>query len=88
MIEARRYPFPSFDTYFELSSMAGRDRAEYAALPEEVRRTVREEVRRGLEGEWEGAAQSRCQWSSCSAAGAGSRPVPYNRSTSRFRSRW
>ena len=34
-----------------LSTAAGRDRAEYAALPEEVRRAVREDVRRGLEGD-------------------------------------
>ena len=52
IIEARRYAFPSFDTYFEhFDRGAGAIGAEYAGLPEEVRQAVREEVRRGLEGD-------------------------------------
>ncbi|MBD0274690.1 MAG: methyltransferase domain-containing protein [Acetobacteraceae bacterium] len=50
--EARRYAFPSFDAYFEhFGRGAGGIGAEYAALPEEARRAVREDVRRGLEGD-------------------------------------
>ena len=50
--EARRYPFPSFDAYFDLMERGGAPTGlEYAALPEEVRRAVREDVRRGLEGD-------------------------------------
>jgi ubiquinone/menaquinone biosynthesis C-methylase UbiE len=51
VIEARRYAFPSFDTYFEhFDRGAGVVGAEYAGLPQEVRRMVREDVRRELEG--------------------------------------
>jgi hypothetical protein len=54
IIEERRYAFPSFDIYFgPLERGEGSTGAEYAALPEELRRTVREEVRRGLEGDTE-----------------------------------
>ena len=50
--EARRYPFPSFDAYFDLMERGGAPTGlDYAALPEEVRRAVREGVRRGLEGD-------------------------------------
>ena len=53
-VEEQRYAFPSFDTYFEhFDNGSGALGAEYAALPEKVRRTVREEVRRGLEGDAE-----------------------------------
>ena len=42
--EARPYAFPSFDAYFEpFDRGAGAIGAEYAGLPEGVRRTVREE---------------------------------------------
>jgi ubiquinone/menaquinone biosynthesis C-methylase UbiE len=48
--EMRRYPFPSFDAYFGLMERGGAPTGlEYAALPEEVRQAVREDVRRGLE---------------------------------------
>src|SRR3712207_4681751 len=50
--ETRRYPFPSFDAYFDLMERGGAPTGlEYAALPEEVRRAVREDVWRGLEGD-------------------------------------
>jgi ubiquinone/menaquinone biosynthesis C-methylase UbiE len=50
--EARRYPFPSFDAYFDLMERGGAPTGlEYAALPADLRRAVREDVRRGLEGE-------------------------------------
>ncbi len=50
--ETRRFPFPSFDAYFEPFEQGGGPwGAEYAALPAEARRAVREEVRRGLERE-------------------------------------
>jgi ubiquinone/menaquinone biosynthesis C-methylase UbiE len=50
--EARRYPFPSFDTYFEpIERGWGQAGQEYLALPAEMRRAVREDVRRGLEGD-------------------------------------
>jgi ubiquinone/menaquinone biosynthesis C-methylase UbiE len=53
-VEARRYAFPSFDAYFEpFDRGAGKTGAEYAALPEEVRRAVREDVRRELQGDGE-----------------------------------
>jgi hypothetical protein len=53
-IEARRYAFPSFDAYFEhFDHGSGAIGAEYAALPEEVRRAVRDDVRRRLEGDAE-----------------------------------
>jgi ubiquinone/menaquinone biosynthesis C-methylase UbiE len=49
--ETRRYAFPCFDAYFEpFEHGRGASGAEYAALPTELRRTVREEVRRDLEG--------------------------------------
>jgi ubiquinone/menaquinone biosynthesis C-methylase UbiE len=50
--EARRYAFASFDGYFEhFDRGSGAIAAEYIALPEEVRRAVRDDVRRGLEGD-------------------------------------
>jgi ubiquinone/menaquinone biosynthesis C-methylase UbiE len=50
--EARSYPFASFDAYFDLMERGGAPTGlEYAALPEAVRRAVREDVRRGLEGD-------------------------------------
>ncbi len=49
---ARRVAHPSFDAYFEPFERGGGPwGAEYAALPVEDRRAVREEVRRGLERE-------------------------------------
>jgi ubiquinone/menaquinone biosynthesis C-methylase UbiE len=51
-VESRRYGFPSFDAYFEhFDRGSGAIAAEYVALPDEARRAVREEVRRGLEGD-------------------------------------
>ncbi len=51
-VEERRYAFPSFDAWFgPIERGAGTVGAEYAALPEEVRRAVREDVRRELEGD-------------------------------------
>jgi SAM-dependent methyltransferase len=48
--ETRAFSFPSFDAYFEPFERGGGPwGAEYAALPAETRRAVREEVRRGLE---------------------------------------
>ena len=50
--EMRPFSFPSFDAYFEPFERGGGPwGAEYAALPDEDRRAVREEVRRGLEPE-------------------------------------
>ena len=50
--EMRRYPFASFGAYFDLMERGGAPTGlEYAALPEEVRRAVRQDVRRGLEGD-------------------------------------
>jgi SAM-dependent methyltransferase len=50
VMETRRFPFPTFDTYFEPFEQGGGPwGAEYAALPDEARREVREEVRQGLE---------------------------------------
>ncbi len=50
--EVRRYAFPSFEAYFEhFDRGSGAIAAEYAALPEVVRKAVRDDVRRGLEGE-------------------------------------
>jgi ubiquinone/menaquinone biosynthesis C-methylase UbiE len=50
--ETRIFSFPSFDTYFEPFEQGGGPwGAEYAALPAELRLAVREEVRRGLEGD-------------------------------------
>ena len=41
--EMRRYPFPSFAAYFDLMERGGAPTGlEYAALPEAVRRAVRE----------------------------------------------
>jgi ubiquinone/menaquinone biosynthesis C-methylase UbiE len=52
VVEERRYAFPSFDAYFgPYDRGAGATGAEYTALPEGMRRAVREEVRRGLEGD-------------------------------------
>ena len=49
-METRCFSFPSFDAYFEPFEQGGGPwGAEYAALPAEVRRIVREEVRHGLE---------------------------------------
>jgi ubiquinone/menaquinone biosynthesis C-methylase UbiE len=51
-MEARRYPFPSFGAYFEpIEQGWGQAGQEYLALPADLRRAVREEVRRGLEGD-------------------------------------
>ena len=42
--EARRYPFPSFDAYFDLVERGGSPTGlEYAALPKEVRHAVRDD---------------------------------------------
>ncbi|MBD0271616.1 MAG: hypothetical protein ICV73_06765, partial [Acetobacteraceae bacterium] len=50
--ETRTFSFPSFGAYFEPFERGGGPwGAEYAALPDEDRRAVREEVRRGLERE-------------------------------------
>ncbi|MBL6458686.1 methyltransferase domain-containing protein [Belnapia sp. T6] len=50
--ETRSYRFSSFDVYFEpFDSGVGVGGTEYAALPEEVRRLVREDVRRELGGD-------------------------------------
>lgn len=47
--EAQRIALPSFGAYFEPYERGGGSLGQaYAALPEAVRRTVREEVRRGL----------------------------------------
>ncbi len=52
LMETRRFSFPSFGAYFEPFEQGGGPwGAEYAALPAEERRAVREEVRRGLERE-------------------------------------
>jgi ubiquinone/menaquinone biosynthesis C-methylase UbiE len=48
--ETRRYSFQSFDAYFKpIEQGWGQAGQEYLALPGEVRRAVREDVRRGLE---------------------------------------
>ena len=48
--ETRCFAFPSFDAYFEPFERGGGPwGAEYAALPAEARRAVRDEVRHGLE---------------------------------------
>jgi ubiquinone/menaquinone biosynthesis C-methylase UbiE len=50
--ETRRYGFPSFDAYFEpIEQAQGPTGVEYLALPEDVRRLVREDLRRSLEGD-------------------------------------
>jgi ubiquinone/menaquinone biosynthesis C-methylase UbiE len=50
--EARRFPFASFDAYFApVEEGQGPTGQGYATLPAGVRRAVREEVRRQLEGE-------------------------------------
>ena len=49
--ETRRFPFPSFDAYFEpIDAGCGNVALEYLSLEPEVRRAVREDVRRELEG--------------------------------------
>jgi hypothetical protein len=49
--EVRHYPFPSFAAYFApIEQGWGQAGQEYVALPADVRRAVRDEVRRGLEG--------------------------------------
>jgi ubiquinone/menaquinone biosynthesis C-methylase UbiE len=48
--ETRRFPFPSFDAYFEpIDAGCGNVALEYLSLVPEVRRAVRDEVRRELE---------------------------------------
>lgn len=50
--EVRRYGFPSFEAYFDsVERGSGVTGTEYAALPEDIRRAVREDVRRELEGD-------------------------------------
>jgi ubiquinone/menaquinone biosynthesis C-methylase UbiE len=50
--ETRRFPFPSFDAYFEpIEAGWGNIGSEYVSLASEVRHVVREEVRRELEGD-------------------------------------
>ena len=52
--EARRYPSRSFNAYFEpIEQGWGQAGQEYLALPADLRRAVREDVRRGLEGDAE-----------------------------------
>jgi len=52
VLESRSFSFQSFDAYFEPFEHGGGPwGAEYVALPFEARRTVRDEVRRGLEPE-------------------------------------
>ena len=47
--EAHRFVLPSFDAYFEPIERGGDSSGQaYVALPEDVRRVVREEVRRDL----------------------------------------
>jgi ubiquinone/menaquinone biosynthesis C-methylase UbiE len=49
--ETRRFPFASFDAYFQpMDDGAGNIGMDYASLPQDVRRAVREYVRRELEG--------------------------------------
>ena len=50
--EARRFPFPSFDAYFDLVVQGGGSRVgtEYLSLAAEVRERVNKELRRELEG--------------------------------------
>jgi ubiquinone/menaquinone biosynthesis C-methylase UbiE len=49
--ETRRFPFPSFDAYFQpIDEGAGNVALEYASLSQDVRHAVREDVRRELEG--------------------------------------
>ncbi len=50
--ETLRFAFPSFDAYFAgVDRGAGNVGQAYTALPEEVRRAVREETRREVGGE-------------------------------------
>lgn len=49
--EYRRFPFTSFDAYFApIEGGQGPTATEYRALPTDVRRAIREDVRRELEG--------------------------------------
>jgi hypothetical protein len=51
-LETRRFPFPSFEAYFEpIDAGCGNVALEYISLPPDVRPAVPEDVRR----EWEGA---------------------------------
>ncbi len=51
-IETRRYPFSSFDAYFQpIERGFGATGAEFAALPPALRGAVREEVRRDVTGD-------------------------------------
>jgi hypothetical protein len=57
----KRITRPSFAAYFEPYERGGGAIGQaYAALPEEARRTVREEVRRGL-GDTGGPLQIECE---------------------------
>jgi ubiquinone/menaquinone biosynthesis C-methylase UbiE len=48
--ETRRFPFQSFESWFDpIEKGEGNVAQEYVALPTELRRTVREELRRALE---------------------------------------
>jgi hypothetical protein len=48
--ETRTFSFPSFEAYFEpFEQGGGRWGAEYAALTADTRRTIRDDVRRGLD---------------------------------------
>ena len=50
--EALAFAFPSFDAYFGgVERGEGHMGQEYTALPDEVRRAVREETRRDIEGD-------------------------------------
>jgi ubiquinone/menaquinone biosynthesis C-methylase UbiE len=52
--ETRRYGFSSFGAYFApIEQARGPTGQEYVALPDEVRRAVREDLRRSLEGDGE-----------------------------------
>jgi SAM-dependent methyltransferase len=63
------YGFSSFDAYFEpIERGQGATGVEYAGLPEEVRRAVREDVRRGLERDAGGPIEVEVE--SCSLVGA------------------
>jgi ubiquinone/menaquinone biosynthesis C-methylase UbiE len=52
LVETRYFSFPSFSVYFEPFEQGGGPwGAAYAALPAATRRTIREEVQRGLTGD-------------------------------------
>jgi hypothetical protein len=52
VMETRRFSFPSFDAYFEpIAAGGGPWGAEYAELPADMRRLIREDLRDDLEGE-------------------------------------